>query len=491
MFHAIDIPKSDQMMHLFVWRNYSKEKPIETFAIAAVNMGDRPFATNTHPALKKTAEMEADTYPEVAQTVLKNSYMDDILGSNESRQDALSQMRDIEQVLGAKDFHIKEWIHNIDNQESNAQPMVRSIMMNKETPSDGTELEGVLGLKWNTTTDLLSLQFNHCAQSSDGKVTKRKILSAANSIYDPTGFATPFTTKIKILMRKAWAHKPKLSWDCQLPEEIFKQWKEIFMKIPLLSEMTFARSMTPPDTKGNPTLVIFSDGSEEAYGAVAYIRWELQDGTFHTEIIMSKSRVSPLNIIDIVRIELCGAVLGSRIRKTIQKELSFKFDKITHLVDSEIVHAMVNRDSYGYNTFAANRVGEIQQNTSPEEWAWVPGKLNVSDMVTRGANPEEIGVGSEWQKGPKFLRENETNWPVKYEVSRTVTVPELKKVEQIAAPVRISESLASRIDVRRFSQWKRLLMVTARILKLYTKYKLPRSENFNHELSKQDIEAAA
>ena len=102
---------------------------------------------------------------------------------------------------------------------------------------------------------------------------------------------------------------------------------------------------------------------------------------------MSKSRVSPLNIIDIVRIELCGAALSSRLRSTIEKELDFNFRKIIHLVDSEIVHAMVNRDSYGYNTFVANRVGEIQQNTSPEEWAWVAGKLNIADIITKRSKP--------------------------------------------------------------------------------------------------------
>ena len=68
---------------------------------------------------------------------------------------------------------------------------------------------------------------------------------------------------------------------------------------------------------------------------------------------------------------------------------------------------MINKDSYGYNTFAANRIGEIQQNTSPEEWAWVSGKLNIADIITRGANPEEIGNDSEWQQGPNFLKQNE------------------------------------------------------------------------------------
>ena len=34
---------------------------------------------------------------------------------------------------------------------------------------------------------------------------------------------------------------------------------------------------------------------------------------------------------------------------------------VFHLVDSEIVKAMIGRASYGLNTFAANRIGEIYQ----------------------------------------------------------------------------------------------------------------------------------
>ena len=38
---------------------------------------------------------------------------------------------------------------------------------------------------------------------------------------------------------------------------------------------------------------------------------------------------------------------------------SLKLSKVLHMVDSEIVQAMIQRDSYGFNTFAANRIGEI------------------------------------------------------------------------------------------------------------------------------------
>ena len=82
-------------------------------------------------------------------------------------------------------------------------------------------------------------------------------------------------------------------------------------------------------------------------------------------------RIAPLKIIDTVRLELCGAVLNSRLYTFIKEEMkSTIFTKVYHVVDSEIVKAMINKESYGFNTFAANRPGEIHRNTTKENWYW-------------------------------------------------------------------------------------------------------------------------
>ena len=106
-------------------------------------------------------------------------------------------------------------------------------------------------------------------------------------------------------------------------------------------------------------------------------------------MIAAKSRVAPIKIIDIVSLELCGAVTSKRLRESIQAKLDMNFTRINHLVDTEIVKAMINCQSYGFNTFAANRIGEIHQATSKDEW-WLSGKLNIGDIVTGGCTVEEL-----------------------------------------------------------------------------------------------------
>ena len=91
--------------------------------------------------------------------------------------------------------------------------------------------------------------------------------------------------------------------------------------------------------------------------------------------------------------------------------MDLKFEKVYHFTDSEIVKAMINKASYGFNTFVANRIGEIQQATSPHEWIWINGKINVADILTRGCTPNELDENSIWQNGPQFLQWSEDKWP--------------------------------------------------------------------------------
>ena len=207
------------------------------------------------------------------------------------------------------------------------------------------------------------------------------------------------------------------------------------------------------------------------YGAVAYARWRVSNG-FVSRLITAKNRVAPLKIEDIVRLELCGVLTGARLRKVITAEMkTTQFDRVIHIMDSEIVHAMVHNDSYGFNTYAGNRLGEIERISAAHEitpeYFWTPGRLNISDLVTRGCSPADMGEGSEWQ-GPRMLEQEEEFWEVKREVQTGVNIPERKKV---VLAVQAVDNLATRICHHRFSKWSRLRNTTARILKLYERFK--------------------
>ena len=149
MYHAISIPLADQMTHLFLWRGLKEDCPPITYAMTAVNMGDRPSATIAQLALRKTAEEAIQTYPEAANTILRNAYMDDIPGSTASASETRKITSAIDQVLLGNGFRIKEWIYSYESDGH--------ILMH----DDGEEIQkGVLGVMWSPRSDRLTFSIN-------------------------------------------------------------------------------------------------------------------------------------------------------------------------------------------------------------------------------------------------------------------------------------------------------------------------------------------
>lgn len=75
---------------------------------------------------------------------------------------------------------------------------------------------------------------------------------------------------------------------------------------------------------------------------------------------------------------------------------------IIHLVDLSIVRAQIQKDSYGFGTFVANRVAEIQSKTDKDEWYWVATRDNPADMISRITHPRYLNADSAWLIGPKY-----------------------------------------------------------------------------------------
>ena len=60
----------------------------------------------------------------------------------------------------------------------------------------------------------------------------------------------------------------------------------------------------------------FSDASEYAYGTVSYLLLENTEGTKHCAFLMGKSRVAPLKVVTIPRLELTAAVVAVKVEST-------------------------------------------------------------------------------------------------------------------------------------------------------------------------------
>ena len=442
MYHAVKIAGVDMHTHRFLWRDFNVQMEPSIYVMSSVSFGDRPASNIAITALRKTAEMGRDSHPQAADTILDNSYVDDIADSVEDIEAARRLTKEIDVLLKPGGFTIKKWTYTskpsnpateerrqeeVDVLATKSNHIVNSITRD-------SEVHKILGMKWDPKSDVfrfdVRLNFSPkrkrsriaadlCLEdlSQEIPLTKRMVLSQINRVYDPMGLVGPFTLNAKILMRQLWNGDAKLlGWDDVIPAEHIKEWTSFFRDLFEVRNISFARCVKPIVAVGNPSLVVFSDGSNDAFGACAYVRWEKVDGSFESQLLASKNRITPLKRMTIVRSELCGAVMAKRLSVFLKEEMRFKFEKEYYIVDSQIVQAMIQKDSYGFNTFVAVRIGEIQEDTAPSDWYWVEGCNNVADWVTRrGKTPKELHRDSLWQMGADFLKRPVKEWPIRVE----------------------------------------------------------------------------
>ena len=134
------------------------------------------------------------------------------------------------------------------------------------------------------------------------------VLGQVMMIFDPLGFVCPFTLLGKIYLRETWSQK--LGWDDQLPTELRVNWVLFFSSLFDLEYLSLDRCLRPPNSLGQPWLLVFSDGSDFAYGFAAYIRWQLDNGDVWCRLVMAKCRIVPVNKLSTPQMELNADVLS-------------------------------------------------------------------------------------------------------------------------------------------------------------------------------------
>ena len=109
---------------------------------------------------------------------------------------------------------------------------------------------------------------------------------------------------------------------------------------------------------------------------------------------------------------MASATFAARLKCWVIENSELTFGNSFHFLDSKIVKDMIRRESYGFNTYAGLRIAEIQKKTSADDWYHIPSRENIADILTKGVNPGKLGPDSVWQSGPKWLVDDQSEWPV-------------------------------------------------------------------------------
>lgn len=318
---------------------------------------------------------------------------------------------------------------------------------------DSLPLECALGVQWCVESDC----FQFAIVLQDKPCTRRGILSTVSSIFDLLGFVAPLLLDGKSILQDLCHHE--VDWDDPIPEDIKVKWEKWRSDLLEVQRISIPRCYKPDDFGRvvSAQLHHFSDASVKGYSQCSYLRLVDENQRVHRSFVMGKSRVAPLKPVTIPRLELTAAVCSVRIRQQLRLELEYTIDKEYFWTDSRVVLGYIANESRRFHVFVANRVQEIQENTSIDQWKYVESKQNPADEASRGLKTQEL-LHSRWITGPAFLWENENKWLPKEDHKLPENDPEVKKSVAMATTTIVQAhseklSLAERIEY--FSDWYR------------------------------------
>ena len=174
-----------------------------------------------------------------------------------------------------------------------------------------------LGVMWEAERDVCTFQVQQPLINNKAP-TKRNVLSAIASRFDPLQFLAPFTVRAKVLMPEIWM--AGVDWDEELPENLKVKWEKWVSELPQLSNVAIPRLHRAYPV--NIELHLFSDASNETFTSVANLVCQYQASSPSSLLMASKCRVSPVKAMTIPRLELMGAVLSSLLAQNILKVIS-------------------------------------------------------------------------------------------------------------------------------------------------------------------------
>ncbi|GFW91703.1 integrase catalytic domain-containing protein [Trichonephila clavipes] len=346
-----------------------------------------------------------EKYPDTVRTLDHCFYVDDLVTGEDDAKSAFDLSSKAAKIMSEAGMNLRKWI-------SNDCELMKQWQLEHFNHSNMNDFVNhphrVLGLLWHPQKDYLSLRLTSLLDFLQKERTLNDFLMAAGRIFDPLGFASPFTIRFKNFVPRNMAEKT--DWDEELLPDIREKFEQWCSEASFLRELQIPRYALQCDSVNCPECEIhtFSDASIKAYGAVSYVRLRTFD-KISVHLLASKSRVAPLKVLTLPRLELMGALLAARLAKEVSRVLNEKISTTNYFwTDSTIALSWIQGPSNRWKVFVANRVKEIRSLTDKDSWRHCPGKDNPSDLLTRGISADSLINCEKWWKGPSFLQEGNT-----------------------------------------------------------------------------------
>ncbi|XP_060875890.1 uncharacterized protein LOC132949125 [Metopolophium dirhodum] len=404
MYRQILVQPSDRDYLRILWR-FSPSSPIDEYRLCTVTYGTSAAPFQALRTIRHLATLDGARWPVAADVLLNDTFVDDILTGANSEADALYCQDQLINLCALAQFELRKWASNNVQLLQMVPPESRAMSVSVLFDSDELSDLKVLGLKWDPSADTFSFK----AQPSMTQPTKRSVLSDIARVFDPLGLLSPMTFFTKHVMQQLWTSG--INWDDPVPSDIASLWARYQSELQLIETISIPRRITY-DHAISVQLHAFSDSSEKGYAAAVYLRVETVTSVY-CHLITGKSKVAPLKRSTIPRLELCGAVLASKLLRLVADSYTNRItiDELHAWTDSTTALVWIRSSPHRWATFIANRTSLIHDLTTPAIWRHVPTKENPVDCASRGLFPSELLNHSLWWTGPSFLLSPPDKWP--------------------------------------------------------------------------------
>ncbi|XP_070526958.1 uncharacterized protein [Cardiocondyla obscurior] len=457
MYRQVLIHEDDHDLQRVLWRG-SPGEPVQTFRLRTVTYGLACAPFLAVRAMKQLAIDEGARFPQGANALLRETYVDDVLTGADSLVAARERLRELSSICEAGGFPLRKWAAS-DGKLLETIPKEHRLDGAVEWSPEDTL--SALGLRWHPLRDA----FRFRVPSSDTRPpTKRRVLSESARLYDPLGWLAPVTVSAKLMIQTLWLRG--VAWDDALDAGDAAAWMAFRSELPLLEAVELPWWLWTSASRPSVRLHGFSDASERAYAAVVYLQVDEEEENSGGRIALlgAKTRVAPLRRVSLPRLELCGAALLVEVVEHFRALLDLPTSAVHLWTDSTVALAWIRGHPAKWTTYVANRVAEIQRTFPGNHWRHLRGVDNPADCASRGVRPRELVEHPLWWTGPPWLR---AGAPPGEEKQIMMTGMELEEAARerragtalTAAVVEESEILL------RFSRLNNLLRFTARCLR--------------------------
>lgn len=330
----------------------------------------------------------------LADELIRTCYSDNLMVVANSPDEAINKVKETVRIFDLASMTVRDWFSN-------------SAVVNQRLDVPASKrVTKVLGVDYNTETDVLSITFN--CEDRPSRDTKRSVLQANSKNYDPMQIACPAMVRSKLFFQRIFSVYPKwkdfLSADDQSEwDALIKDWDGV--------KLEFPRLVAPPSYE-EVEVHGFADANPRAMCVAIYLVFA-KNGKRFPVLVLGKSRLAPSKKPPTLpRLELTACQLAVKVINFVREQLQLNCRAFLW-TDSKITLAWILTTSKTLAVYVANRVKEIRKIEGCYV-GYVPTDLNPADYGTKGLemsslrlnnpNPKAREKAVLWFHGPPYLQ---------------------------------------------------------------------------------------